>query len=238
MRRPYNNSCGVERLLSEKGKNDASGGLVAFPAGEFSGWLSSTEASMEFGTGGADVPCGACRGCCRSSMFIQIKPEETQALNRIPRELLFEAPGLPEGHLLMGYTDQGNCPMLVDNECSIYEDRPQTCRDYDCRIYAATGIRVNPRDEAEIAKRVDQWAFDYRDDGSREEHRIVKAAAAFLRDNRDLFPKGWLPGYPVELAALTVTIYRIFAELTAMKGKDEDSIPDAVIAQEIVRALG
>lgn len=224
-------------MLLEESKNGASDPLVALPAGEFSGWLSNTEESLEFGAGGAAVPCGACRGCCRSSMFIQIKPEETRALNRIPRALLFVAPGLPDGHLLMGYTEQGNCPMLVDNECSIYEDRPQTCRDYDCRIYAATGIRVNQRDEAEIAKRVEQWAFEYRDEGSREEHRNLRRAAAFLRENPDLFPKGWLPGYPIELASLAVTIYRHFAELTAKKGEDEDFIPNAVIAQEIVRAL-
>jgi Fe-S-cluster containining protein len=78
-------------------------------------------------------------------MFIHISPEETRTIQRIPRELLFPAPGKPKGHVLMGYTDQGYCPMLVAGECSIYEDRPQTCRDYDCRVFAATGISVDPR---------------------------------------------------------------------------------------------
>ena len=76
-------------------------------------------------------------------MFIHIQPEETQTLQRIPRALLFPAPGLPKGHVLMGYCDKGQCPMLVDNQCSIYEHRPQTCRDYDCRVFAATGISVD-----------------------------------------------------------------------------------------------
>jgi uncharacterized protein len=167
-------------------------------------------------------------------MFIPIKPEETRTIQRIPRALLFPAPGLPKGHVLMGYDDQGRCPMLVDNECSIYEDRPQTCRDYDCRVFAATGIAVDPETQAEIASRVQAWAFNYESEGSREEHRIVQAAAAFLEKNRDLFPPGSLPGYPVQLAALTIRIYRLFAELT---GEKQAAPPDATIAGAIMIAM-
>jgi Fe-S-cluster containining protein len=203
-------------------------------AGDFSEWLRGTEVSFESGSGGAKVPCGACRGCCRSSMFIPIKPEETQTIRRIPRALLFPAPGLPKGHVLMGYDDQGRCPMLVDNECSIYEDRPQTCRDYDCRVFAATGIAVDPRTQAEIASRVQAWAFDYESEGGREEHRIVQEAAAFLEKNRDLFPPGSLPSYPVQLAALTIKIYRLFAELV---GNKQSASPDATIARAIMNAM-
>jgi hypothetical protein len=79
-------------------------GLPAVSAGEFSQWLHATEAMLESGNGAANVPCGSCRGCCRSSMFIHIRPEETQTIQRIPRRLLVPAPGLPKGHLLMGYT--------------------------------------------------------------------------------------------------------------------------------------
>jgi len=203
-------------------------------AGAFSEWLRGTEVSLQSGPGEAKVPCGACRGCCRSSMFIPIKPEETKTIQRIPRALLFPAPGLPKGHVLLGYDDQGRCPMLVDNECSIYEDRPQTCRDYDCRIFAATGITVDPETQAEIANRVKAWAFDYESEGSREEHTIVREAAAFLQKNRDLFTKGSLPGYPVQLAALAITIYRLFAELT---GEKLTVPPDAAIAQAIMNAI-
>ena len=66
-------------------------------AGDFSVWLRGTEASMRSGKGGAEVPCGTCRGCCRSSMFIHIKPEETRTLERVPRALLFPAPGCRRG---------------------------------------------------------------------------------------------------------------------------------------------
>ena len=207
------------------------------PAGGFSAWLRVTESSLRTGTGSADVPCGACRGCCRSSMFIHIRPEESQTLRRIPRKLLFPAPGLPNGHVLMGYDDQGRCPMLKGGECSIYEDRPQTCRDYDCRVFAATGIAVDREAQPEIARRVAAWAFTYESGESRAEHGTVQAAAAFLQANRDLFPPGSLPNYPVQLAALAVRIYRLFSDLTSKTPQDASRDSDAAIAQAILSAL-
>jgi Fe-S-cluster containining protein len=211
--------------------------LASVPAGEFSQWLCGTQASLQSGTGQANVPCGSCKGCCRSSMFIHIKPEEIQTLQRILRTLLFPAPGLPKGHMLMGYSDRGHCPMLIDNQCSIYEYRPQTCRDYDCRVFAATGVSVDGQTQPEIAQRVREWVFNYESEESREEHRILKEAAAFLENNRALFPQGSLPGYPVQLAALAVEIYRLFSDLTATMRKDASASPDAAIAQAILTAL-
>jgi Fe-S-cluster containining protein len=219
-----------------KCRNDVSGGTASVPAGEFSDWLRGTEASLRSGNGGSDVPCGACRGCCRSSMFVHIKPEETQTLQRIPGALLFPAPGLPKGHVLMGYGDKGQCPMLVDNECSIYEYRPQTCRDYDCRVFAATGVAVDERTQAEIARRVEAWVFDYGSQESREEHRMLREAAGFLQKNRDLFPPGSLPSYPVQLAALAVRIYRLFCDMRVSGGGDVCG-RDAVIAGSILSAI-
>ena len=222
----------------EKGKNEVVNGPAGVPAGKFSEWLRGTEAALGSGKGGADVPCDTCRGCCRSSMFIHIAPEETGTIERIPRSLLFPASGLPKGHVLMGYNDRGHCPMLVDNECSIYEDRPQTCRDYDCRVFAATGVAVDERTQAEIANRVKEWVFDYEGEESREEHARVKEAACFLEKNRDLFPPGSLPGYPVQLAAAAVRISRIFSDMTARRDGDACAMPDAAIAHAIMIALG
>jgi Fe-S-cluster containining protein len=218
-------------------KTDVTTGIAGVAAGSFSQWLHRTEASLRSGNEGADVPCGACRGCCRSSMFIHIRPEETQTIQRIPRALLFPAPGLPADHVLMGYDDQGRCPMLADNQCSIYEVRPQTCRDYDCRVFAATGISVDGQNQPEIADRVKQWVFDYESEESREEHKIVQQAAAFLEMNRDLFPLGSLPSYPVQLAALAVSIYRLFSEMTINAHNAALALSDAAIAHAIVAAL-
>ena len=216
---------------------DLSSGLVAISAGGFSAWLCTTECSLPSGNGAAGVPCGSCRGCCRSSMFVHIGPEETQTIQRIPRKLLFSAPGLPKGHLLMGYNDKGECPMLIGNECSIYEDRPQTCRDYDCRVFAATGISVDAQAQPEIADRVRQWVFTYESESSRDEHRNVLETAAFLEGNRDLFPDGILPRYPVQLAALALEVNRLFFALKTKKQMDDCATSNAEIAQAILAAL-
>ncbi len=134
---------------------------VSKPAGDFAEWLWNTEASLRSGAKASDVPCETCTACCRSSIFVHIRPDETQALSRIPRNLLFPAPGLPKGHVLMGYNDRGHCPMLINNKCSIYEDRPQTCREYDCRIFSATGISISPEIQSDIAERAASWTFSY-----------------------------------------------------------------------------
>lgn len=142
-------------------------------------------------------------------MFIHIGPGEVETIRRIPRALLFPAPGLPKGHVLMGYGDRGECPMLVDGECSIYEFRPRTCRDYDCRVFAATGVAVEEHSQPEIAERVRAWRFRY-DNGARSLEAALRRAAAFLKDQRDTFPAGSLPVQPGALAATAVRIAEFF----------------------------
>ena len=215
-------------------ESDPSDGVAA---GEFSAWLQGIEASLQSGLSSADVPCGSCRGCCRSSMFIHIGPGETRTLRRVPRALLFPAPGLPKGNVLLGYNDKGECPMLQNGECSIYEDRPQTCRDYDCRVFAATGVQVDEQAQPEIARRVSEWVFTYDGEQSRKQHEIVQQAARFLKKNADLFPPGVLPRHPAQLAALAVEIHRLFAKLVTTSSKDATATSDAAIADAIVAAL-
>ena len=162
-------------------------------------------------------------------MFIHVRPSETKTIRRIPRALLFEAPGLPKGHLLMGYDEQGRCPMLVDDRCSIYEDRPQTCRDFDCRIFAATALSDDHETQAIIAQRVREWVFHYASEEERQEHATLQAAAAFLEKNRSLFPPGSLPNQPGSLAIVAIRIYRLFAGIAQKANAD--------IAHAIARAL-
>ena len=109
------------------------------PTIRFSSWLRDIR-SAHLNENGIDVPCGECNACCRSSYFIHIKPEEAQTLARISKKFLFPAPGLPRGNVLLGYDEHGHCPMLVDDKCSIYEHRPISCRNYDCRIFLAALI--------------------------------------------------------------------------------------------------
>jgi Fe-S-cluster containining protein len=210
---------------------------VGIAAGDFSTWLCATEAALRSVSGAAEVPCGDCKGCCRSSMFIHITPAETRTIQRIPRALLFPAPGRPKGHVLMGYSDTGRCPMLIGDSCSIYQDRPQTCRDYDCRVFAATGISIDQETQPEIAQRARQWVFQYKDAASREEHKNLKAAAAFLQNNRELFPPGSLPNYPVQLAALAVRICRLFQDRTEPMLTGASIKSDAEIVHAILTAM-
>ena len=156
---------------------------TALPAGEFVAWLGSIRGAIR-GEAPADVPCGTCTACCTSSQFVHIGPEESTALARIPRALLFQAPGLPKGHLVMGYDSQGRCPMLVDDGCSIYDDRPQTCRMYDCRVFAATGLAselATDGTKALIAARAARWQFSYADSAARARHASVVTTAVTLR---------------------------------------------------------
>jgi Fe-S-cluster containining protein len=129
-------------------------------AGRFSTWLAELDASLR-GDADMDVPCGECTACCTSSQFVHIEPDETDTLARVPASLRFPAPGLPKGHVVLGYDERGHCPMLVDGCCSIYEHRPLTCRTYDCRVFAATG--VVPEGQPDIALRVARWEFDIDD---------------------------------------------------------------------------
>jgi Fe-S-cluster containining protein len=148
-------------------------------AGAFGAWLDGMAAALA-GEVDADVACGTCTACCASSQFVHVAPDEADALAHIPRDLLFPAPGLPRGHVLMGYDDQGRCPMLTDDGCSIYEHRPRTCRTYDCRVFPAAG--VTPDDKPRVAERAARWRFTYEAPDDEARHAAVRAAAAAMGD--------------------------------------------------------
>src|SRR3954468_1298325 len=131
----------------------------------------------------SDVPCDGCTACCTSWQFVHIEPDETDTLAHIPEDLLFPAPLMPPGHVVLGYDERGHCPMLVDGKCSIYEHRPRTCRTYDCRIFAAAGVEVDDEESPEIAARARQWRFTYPEPTDDADQAAVGAAAAFLRED-------------------------------------------------------
>jgi Fe-S-cluster containining protein len=144
-------------------------------AGSFSVWLLGMERALD-GEADRDVPCGGCTACCTSSQFIHIGPDEVDTLARIPAELRFPAPRLPEGHVVLGYDERGHCPMLVDDACSIYEHRPRACRVYDCRIFAATGVEVDGS-QLKIAERASRWEFEFPTAADVAEYDALRRAA-------------------------------------------------------------
>jgi len=150
------------------------------PAGDFAAWLAGMHGALA-GEHDVDVPCGDCTACCTSSQFVHVQPDEHDALAHIPGALLFPAPGLPDGHVLLGYDERGHCPMLVDGRCSIYDHRPRTCRTYDCRVFPATGIDVSEEKPA-IGDRARRWRFTFASADDEQVHVALVTRATLLRD--------------------------------------------------------
>lgn len=198
-------------------------------AGAFGEWLSQFRASLR-GDGGAEVPCGDCVGCCVSAYHVPIRPQDALARASIPKAFLVAAPGQPPNHTMMKYLADGTCPMLSDGECSIYDRRPQTCRDYDCRVFAAAGIDAGGPDKAAINRRIRAWRFSYSSEADRSTHRAVLEAAAFIRGKRASFPGGHAPSAPTGIAVLALKTYSVFMDSTVTSFSDEE------IALRIVEA--
>lgn len=163
-------------------------------AGPFARWAAETAVVIRDG-GTADVPCGSCTACCTSSQFVHVGPDETDALAHLPAALLFPAPGWPPGHVLLPYDERGHCPMLVDGRCSVYDHRPRTCRTYDCRVFAATGI-APPEDKPAIAAQVARWRFGTDTPEDLAARAAVRAAVGAA--------DGGGPAHPTQRAAAAV----------------------------------
>jgi uncharacterized protein len=206
------------------------------PAGRFSDWLLQFERAQQ-DEDGAKVPCGECTACCTSSQFIHIGPDEIETISRIPNELLFPAPGLPEGNVLMGYDDNGHCPMFVDGRCSIYEHRPRTCRTYDCRVFPATGLELEDDDKTQILERARRWRFQFSTPLDRNLHSAVLAAATFLREHAHRLAVGLVPRNQTQLGFLAIQIHDVFVERLAQSGEVRLVIPPLdVVEAAVLRA--
>ena len=129
----------------------------------------------------------------------------------IPARLLVRAPGRPRGHRLLGFAEDGSCPMFAAGACSIYARRPRTCRDYDCRMFAAAGFDAGDGKDV-INERVAAWVFTYESERERRAHDAIRAAAAFIRERRDSFPGGAAPRRRADIAVLALKVYTVFLD--------------------------
>ncbi|MDQ1509561.1 MAG: uncharacterized protein QOG50_1405 [Actinomycetota bacterium] len=204
-------------------------GDPALPAGDFSAWMVEIQAAIR-DEGDSDVPCDGCTACCRSSQFVHIGPDEIDALARIPAALLFPAPGRPHGHVVLGYDERGHCPMLVDDACSIYEDRPKACRTYDCRVFAAAGLDAGA-DKVEITRRARRWEFSISDEGARIERDAVRAAASFLATHIDLLRDAGIPTNDTQVAVLAIELHDLFLDQDEQTGAMKVVEPDAGVVR-------
>ena len=93
-----------------------------------------------------DFECSMCGRCCASQDLIQLTAREMYRLaghmKMEPAEFYdkycrLTATNLnPSLHLYIK-TDNGACPFLKDNKCSIYDARPYACKAYPMRVYWA-----------------------------------------------------------------------------------------------------
>lgn len=207
----------------------------AVPAGEFGEWLQSAQRAVTDNLE-SDVPCGECNACCRASYFIHVTPEDTAAKAVIPSGLLFTAPGAPPGYQLMGFDEQGQCPMLKNGRCSIYADRPSACRSYDCRVFAAANIPAGGTEKAEVNARVLRWQFSYADTQARLAHAAVQKVAqvvgscaqTFIAARAEVDPHAASP-----IARFAIERHQQMLEINEQLLATAQTLPDAELAQRL-----
>ena len=196
-------------------------------AGDFGTWLQQMQAVLRGGTEGTDVPCDDCVGCCSSDWPVALRAEDEALVPLVPAWLLLEPDNAPEGVRYMGYREDGTCPMLVKRQCRVYAQRPQTCRDFDCRIFTAAGIASAGADKPLIDARVGRWRFSYASAQDLAVHAAIQAAAAFLQGQAREVKGFHFPVAPIAIAGLALKAHTVF-----LKGNVE-----AKSAAELARAV-
>jgi Fe-S-cluster containining protein len=180
----------------------------AIDAGSFGAWLIEVREALRTNRG-MNVPCGDCVGCCVSGYSILLRPHDA-ALDIIPAALLSSVTGLAYPHAKMNPRDNGHCPMLENGKCGIYKSRPQTCIDYDCRVFTAAGIDAGPRPI--INQRIRAWRFSYASNAEQQTHQAIKSAASFIERHVELFPSHWNVSSPAAVAVLAIKVYELFLD--------------------------
>jgi hypothetical protein len=100
--------------------------------------------------------------------------------------------------------------MLIDNQCSIYQHRPRTCRTYDCRVFPATGVEIADDATVPIARQARRWRFSFPTQADRDLHDAVRAAAAALEAKSDVERGGAGQPSATQRAVLAIETHRAF----------------------------
>lgn len=195
-------------------------------AGPFGPWLAAMREVLR-GQRDADVPCGDCIGCCISSYPIPLRPGDVRARAEVPEQYLLGQSAQGE-RWLMGFREDGSCPFMGAGGCGIYADRPQTCRDYDCRIYAAAGL-VPDGNRQVIERRVREWRFTFNADAERADAAALRRAADFIRAHAVLFPPAMRAGSATAAAVLAVKTYPVFVA-------EPEAAPESLVQQVMALA--
>jgi len=97
---------------------------MKFKTFEFKGVIVSTDLQE------SDVPCGSCFDCC-SKLSPYLTEEEF--LSGKYNYTFLRVDGFDKPVIAVPKAEHGGCMYLVNNKCTIYERRPKSCRQFDCR---------------------------------------------------------------------------------------------------------
>ena len=95
-------------------------------------------------------PCGQCRAnCCKQNgheYAVLLRPDEYARFGPFSAVVAIESDGRRVCELVLPYVG-GRCQFLgADDRCTIYDDRPQSCREFECvRYYNSGGVGSHGR---------------------------------------------------------------------------------------------
>jgi Fe-S-cluster containining protein len=93
----------------------------------------------------APVECGTCQKCCHQDVLITSQELEERGYDHYRSN--------SRGQLYLERKEDGSCIYLCESGCSIYAQRPNMCRAFDCRLLAAL-VEANPVIEAMVQQEV------------------------------------------------------------------------------------
>lgn len=76
-----------------------------------------------------EVPCNGCVRCCINDLVRILKHEDASKWKT-------ETHPLKPWSKMLAHKKDGSCYYLGDAGCIIHDDRPQMCREMDCRVIA------------------------------------------------------------------------------------------------------
>jgi Fe-S-cluster containining protein len=96
--------------------------------------------SIDSGAPISDVPCGSCTKCCEVLTPFLTPEELTSGLYPLSliqpdKNMISENPNVGPLVAMFKKTPTGGCSMFIDGKCSIYDYRPKSCRQFDCRSH-------------------------------------------------------------------------------------------------------
>lgn len=74
-------------------------------------------------------PCNGCRRCCIGDAVRLLPHERAEDYETEPHPYA-------AGQRMLAHDANGHCIYLGEEGCTIYDRRPQQCRDMDCRLIA------------------------------------------------------------------------------------------------------